>query len=144
MKLGESVQQCALSARRVLYDLDFPADPQYEYRANARPNQAKVDGASDWDIFSRIVAPLAKPILIVIFIITFVGLYNEFILAQILIRDVNQFTYATGLNLFIESEYSAKWGQMAAAAIIGSIPIVVLFLVMQDRIVPGLQGAVKG
>ena len=38
--LGESVQQCALSARRVLYDLDFPADPRYEYRANARPNQA--------------------------------------------------------------------------------------------------------
>ena len=40
MNLGESVQQCALSARRVLYDLAFPADPQYEYWANARPNQA--------------------------------------------------------------------------------------------------------
>jgi ABC-type maltose transport system permease subunit len=105
---------------------------------------AKVDGATDWDIFSRIVAPLARPILVVIFIITFVGLYNEFILAQILIRDVDQFTYATGMNLFIDSEYSAKWGQMTAAALIGSVPIIVLFLVMQDRIVSGLQGAVKG
>jgi len=105
---------------------------------------AKVDGATDWDVFSRIVVPLARPILVVIFIITFVGLYNEFILAQILIRDVDQFTYATGLNLFIDSEYSAKWGQMTASAVIGSVPIVVLFLVMQDRIVSGLQGAVKG
>jgi ABC-type maltose transport system permease subunit len=105
---------------------------------------AKVDGASDWDIFSRIVAPLARPILIVIFIITFVGLYNEFVLAQILIRDVSQFTYVTGLFLFIDSEYAAKWGQISAAAIMGVVPILVLFLVMQDRIVSGLQGAVKG
>lgn len=105
---------------------------------------ARVDGATDWDIFARIIFPLTQPILIVIFIITFIGLYNEFILAQVLINDVDQFTYATGLNLFIDSQYTAKWGRISAAAVIGATPIVVLFLVMQDRIVSALQGAVKG
>jgi len=105
---------------------------------------AKVDGATEWDVFYRIVLPLTRPILIVIFILTFVGLYNEFILAQVLIRDVDQFTYATGLNLFVESEYAAKWGQLSAAAVIGTLPILLLFWALQDRIVSGLQGAVKG
>ncbi|MBT8213128.1 MAG: ABC transporter permease subunit [Acidimicrobiia bacterium] len=105
---------------------------------------ARVDGATDWDIFSKIIFPLTQPILIVIFIITFIGLYNEFILAQVLINDVDQFTYATGLNLFIDSQYTAKWGQISAAAVIGATPIVLLFLIMQDRIVSALQGAVKG
>ncbi|NNK91718.1 MAG: ABC transporter permease subunit [Acidimicrobiia bacterium] len=105
---------------------------------------ARVDGATDWDIFAKIIFPLTQPILIVIFIITFIGLYNEFILAQVLVNDVDQFTYATGLNLFIDSQYTAKWGRISAAAVIGAAPIVVLFLIMQDRIVSALQGAVKG
>ena len=105
---------------------------------------AKVDGATEWDVFSRIILPLTKPILIVIFILSFVGLYNEFILAAVLIQDINEFTYATGMALFVESEYTAKWGQMSAAAVMGTVPILVLFWSVQDRIVSGLQGAVKG
>lgn len=105
---------------------------------------ARMDGATDWDIFSKIILPLAKPILIVIFILTFVGLYNEFILAAILVQDVEQFTFATGLNLFVDSEYAAKWGQLSAAALIGMTPILIIFWALQDRIVSGLQGAVKG
>ena len=105
---------------------------------------AKVDGATEWDVFSKIVMPLTRPILIVIFILSFVGLYNEYILAAVLIQDVNEFTYATGLGLFVESEYTAKWGQMSAAAVMGTIPILTIFWVVQDRIVSGLQGAVKG
>jgi ABC-type maltose transport system permease subunit len=105
---------------------------------------AEVDGATQWDVFSKIIVPLARPILIVIFMLTFVGLYNEFILAAILIQDVEQFTFATGLNLFVESEYAAKWGALSAAAVIGTTPILVIFWAMQDKIVSGLGGAVKG
>lgn len=105
---------------------------------------AKVDGATEWDVFARIVLPLTRPILIVIFILTFVSLYNEYVLAAVLVRDVDQFTYATGLALFVESEYAAKWGQLSAAAVIGTFPILILFWALQDRIVSGLQGAVKG
>ncbi len=105
---------------------------------------AMVDGANNWQVFSQIVLPLTRPVLVVIFILSFVGLYNEFILAQILITDVKQFTYATGLALFVESEYAAKWGDLSAAAVIGTLPIVGIYMALQDRIVSGLGGAVKG
>jgi ABC-type maltose transport system permease subunit len=106
---------------------------------------AVVDGASPWQVFYRIVFPLARPVLAVIFIITFINLYSEFILARVLLRSTEQFTMAVGLQLFVQSEYSAKWGNLAAAAIIGATPIVTTFLVAQKQIIGGLtQGAVKG
>ena len=105
---------------------------------------AKVDGATEWDVFSKIIMPLARPILIVVFILSFVGLYNELLLATVLIRDVEQFTLPVGLRLFVEAEYSARWGQLTAAAVLGTTPILVLYWSLQDRIVGGLTGAVKG
>lgn len=106
---------------------------------------AKVDGASDWDIYWRIIMPLSRPVLAVIFIISFVGLYGEFILASIMLSSTAKFTYGVGLNLFIESDYAAKWGQLTAAAIVGSLPVLAVFLPAQGQIVKGLtQGAVKG
>lgn len=106
---------------------------------------AQVDGASPSQVFWRIVFPLSRPVLAVIFIITFINLYSEFILAATLLRSTSEFTLAIGLSLFAESEYSAKWGNIAAAAVIGSLPIVATFLVAQRNIIGGLtQGAVKG
>ena len=106
---------------------------------------AKVDGASPTQIFFRIVFPLSRPVLAVIFIITFINIYSEFILARTLIRATEQFTLAVGLQLFVQSEYAAKWGSLAAAALIGALPIVVTFLVAQKQIIGGLtSGAVKG
>ena len=112
---------------------------------NSLDESAKVDGASPAQIFFRIVFPLARPVLAVIFIITFINIYSEFILARTLIRASEQFTLAVGLQLFVESEYAAKWGNLAAAAIIGAAPIVLTFLVAQKQIIGGLtSGAVKG
>ncbi len=106
---------------------------------------AKVDGASPAQIFWRIVFPLSRPVLAVIFIITFINIYSEYILARTLLRSTQEFTMAVGLQLFVESDYSAKWGNLAAAAIIGAAPIVLTFLVAQKQIIGGLtQGAVKG
>lgn len=106
---------------------------------------AKVDGASPWQVFARIVFPLSRPVLAVIFIITFVNLYGEFILAATLLRSTDNFTLAVGLQLFAASDYSAKWGTMAAATVVGAFPIVVTFLAAQKHIISGLtQGGVKG
>ena len=106
---------------------------------------AKVDGASPSAIFFRIVFPLARPVLAVIFIITFINIYSEFILARTLIRATEQFTLAVGLQRFVQSEYAAKWGSLAAAALIGALPIVLTFLIAQKQIIGGLtSGAVKG
>jgi arabinogalactan oligomer/maltooligosaccharide transport system permease protein len=106
---------------------------------------ARVDGAGPFQIFWRIIFPLSRPVLAVIFIITFTSLFAEIILASTLLTSTNQFTLAVGLNLFISSEYSAKWGTIAAAALIGAFPIVLTFLFAQRHIIGGLtQGAVKG
>lgn len=106
---------------------------------------AAVDGATQWQIFSRIVFPLSRPVLAVIFIITFVNIYSEFVLAATLLRSTDNFTLAIGIQLFAADNYSAKWGAMAAAAVIGSAPIVATFLVAQRQIIGGLtQGSVKG
>jgi arabinogalactan oligomer / maltooligosaccharide transport system permease protein len=81
----------------------------------------------------------------VIFIITFTNLFAEYILASVLLTSTNNFTLAVGLQLFVASEYSAKWGTIAAAALIGAAPIVLTFLIAQKQIIGGLtQGAVKG
>jgi arabinogalactan oligomer / maltooligosaccharide transport system permease protein len=105
---------------------------------------ARIDGASPWQVYWHIILPLSRPVLAVIFIITFIGLYSEFILAQILLRQVDDFTFAVGLRLFVQSDYAARWGMLAAAAVIGALPIVITFLAAQRHIVSGLtQGAVK-
>jgi ABC-type maltose transport system permease subunit len=106
---------------------------------------AVVDGAGPFQIFSRIVFPLARPVLAVIFIITLVNLFGEYILARTLLRSSEQLTLALGLQLFVQGDYSARWGAMSAAALLGALPILLTFLVAQKQIIGGLtQGAVKG
>ena len=85
--------------------------------------------------------------LAVIFIISFVFIYNEFILASFVLRDANSFTYAIGLALFVESSQTltSEFARLAAAAVMGGLPIVVVYVAASDLIVGGLtQGAVKG
>jgi arabinogalactan oligomer/maltooligosaccharide transport system permease protein len=119
----------------------------YDSIPMALDESARVDGASDWQIFTRIILPLARPVLAVIFIISFVFIYNEYILASFVLRDVGEFTYAIGLALFVESEVtiSSEFARLAAAAVMGGLPIVVVYVAASEYIVGGLtQGAVKG
>ena len=106
---------------------------------------AMIDGASDWLVFWRILFPLVRPILAVVGILTFIGTYNDYIIALTLLKDTQEQTLAVGLNLFLGDQFSQQWGIFAAGALLGAIPIVVLYLIMQDYIVGGLTaGAVKG
>ncbi len=106
---------------------------------------AWVDGATPTQIFWRIILPLVRPALAVMGVIAFVTTFGEFVLARTLLSTVGNLTYAVGLQTFTLSEYASKWGQLAAGAVIGSLPIVITFLVFQRAIVSGLtQGAVKG
>ncbi|WP_448374773.1 ABC transporter permease subunit [Fervidobacterium sp.] len=106
---------------------------------------ALIDGATRWQTFVKIILPLASPILAVIVILTFMGTFNEFVLARIILQDVKQYTYAIGLYTFSTGPFETQWGLFTAAAMIGMIPMVILFLLMQKYIVGGLvQGAVKG
>jgi arabinogalactan oligomer / maltooligosaccharide transport system permease protein len=104
-----------------------------------------VDGASHWQIFWNLILPLLRPILVVIGILSFIGTYNDFLLARILLNDVNQYTLMVGLQIFTSGQFDQKWGVFAAGALIGALPIMIIYLALQDQIVGGLtQGAVKG
>ncbi len=106
---------------------------------------AMVDGATHWQIFTRLLLPLMRPILIVIGLLTFIGTYGDFILARILLKSTDQYPLMVGLFIFTSGEFSQKWGPFAAGALMGAVPIMIIYLLLQDYIVGGLtQGAVKG
>ncbi len=106
---------------------------------------AMVEGASNWQIFVQLILPLLRPILVVIAILNFISTYGEFVLARILLRSNETYTLMVGLQIFAGAQFQQRWGVFAAGALMGAVPIMVIYLVLQDQIVGGLtQGAVKG
>jgi ABC-type maltose transport system permease subunit len=103
-----------------------------------------VDGASHFQIFWNLILPLLRPILVVIGILSFIGIYGDFVLARILLNDVDQYTLMVGLQIFTAGQFDKKWGVFAAGALIGALPIMITYLALQDQIAGGLTtGAVK-
>jgi ABC-type maltose transport system permease subunit len=106
---------------------------------------AMVEGASNWQIFTRLILPLLRPILIVIAILNYISTYGEFVLARVLLRSNEQYTLMVGLQIFAGAQFDQRWGVFAAGALMGALPIMIIYLALQDQIVGGLtQGAVKG
>ncbi len=106
---------------------------------------AMVEGASSWKIFTKLILPLLRPILIVIAIINYIGTYGEFILASLLLKDAQKYTLMVGLQRFAAAQMDQRWGVFAAGALIGGLPIMIIYLILQDQIIGGLTvGAVKG
>jgi len=105
---------------------------------------ALIDGATHWQIFWRIILPLAAPVLAVVAMLGFITAVNEYVLASVLLRDVNDFPLSVGLFRFIDNDFGAEWGPFAAGALLSAVPVVVLFQFLQRFIVSGLTaGAVK-
>ena len=106
---------------------------------------AKVDGASHFQVFIKIILPLSKPMLAVIFLFSFVGVYSEFVFTSALMKDAGNQTLATGLQQFIYNQFSANWTQFSAAAVMATVPVAIIFMLLQRFIAKGLTaGAVKG
>jgi ABC-type maltose transport system permease subunit len=106
---------------------------------------AAVDGASQWVTFTSVILPLIRPILAVVGLLAFIGTFNDYLLPRVLLRDREQYTLAVGLTTFLDGQFAINWGVFSAGAIIGTLPIIILFLVLQTQIIGGLsQGAVKG
>lgn len=106
---------------------------------------AKIDGASEMQTYFQIFLPLASPVLAVVTLLSFIGTFNEYILARLFLVDMDIRTVAVGLQQFVAGQYSENWGAFAAGSILASVPIVIIFLSLQRYIVSGLAGgAVKG
>ncbi|WP_293912074.1 sugar ABC transporter permease [Deinococcus sp.] len=105
---------------------------------------ALVDGATRWTAFIRVVLPLSGSMLAFIFLNQFIGTYAEFILANLLLTGVEQWTVGLLLKNFTSGQFNTKWGIFAAAATLGSLPIVALFYGFQSYFVGGTTaGGVK-
>lgn len=105
---------------------------------------AKIDGCSHLGVLFRIVLPLAKPGIAATFIFCFAEAWNEFLYAAVLLTNESRITAPLGLLRFTVAD-SYLWGPMTAAALLTSIPAVILFILAQKFVVTGLTaGAVKG
>lgn len=107
---------------------------------------AIIDGATRWQIFTKVTVPLSKPIIVYTILTSFMGPWVDFIFAKVICRaDASNFTVSIGLWKMLEKEYIDAWyTSWAAGAVVVSIPIAILFIFTQKFYVEGMSGAVKG
>ncbi len=106
---------------------------------------AMMDGATNFQIFRRIILPLAAPQLAVIFLFSFIATYSEYVITSIFLQTPGKMTLALGLQSFISDQFAAHWTTFSAAAVLASVPIMVVFMCLQKYIQNGLvSGGVKG
>jgi multiple sugar transport system permease protein len=107
---------------------------------------AQVDGATPFQAFRKIIVPLAMPGIVTTFIIVFIICWNDFVFAISLTSTTAAETVPAAISSFPGvSQFSVPYGDIAAAAVIVTIPVMLLVLIFQRRIVSGLTaGAVKG
>ena len=106
---------------------------------------AYIDGATQWQTFYQIVLPLMGPIIVVISIFSFLLPYTDFLLPVIILQDPEKYTLAVGLRSLVSGQFSKNWNLFTAAATLGAIPIMAIFLSLQRFLVEGLtKGALKG
>ena len=107
---------------------------------------AFLDGATKWQVFTRITIPLSKPILVYTVLTSFMAPWTDFIFAKVICRAESQYyTVAIGLWKMLEKEYINQWyTSFAAGAVCISSPLAIVFLLTQRFYADGMSGAVKG
>jgi ABC-type glycerol-3-phosphate transport system permease component len=107
---------------------------------------ALIDGASPWKTFWLVMLPLARPGLITVAIFNFISFWNEFFWSLILLHSGRLYTLARGLQtLFWNLSTESRWTELFAGLVIVMLPLMAVFLLLQDRITAGLTvGALKG
>jgi multiple sugar transport system permease protein len=105
---------------------------------------ALVDGCTRLEALMRVMLPLAAPGLFTASILCFIYAWNEFFLALLILTDPARQTMPVGIALF-QGEHTVPWGEIAAASLITAVPLILMVLFFQRRIVTGLSaGAIKG
>lgn len=105
---------------------------------------AEMDGASEGQIFRKIILPLLSPILTTIGILNMLWIWNDFLLPLLMLNDINDYTLVLSVNSLF-GEYNNDWPGILAALIITTIPLIIIYILMQKYIIAGIaEGAVKG
>ena len=116
------------------YMLDLPTELE---------DAARVDGANEFQVLTRIVLPLTKPGFLTVGLVVGLGVWNEFVLALTFIYDPNRFPVTTSFFKFVD-RFDRDWALTSAGAVIIIFPVVVLFLALQRQFIEGLaEGGIK-
>lgn len=99
---------------------------------------AQIDGATQFQIFTKIALPLAKPALATLGIITFLGSWNDFLWPLLILKDRALLTLPPGLRT-LQGAYTSEYGQMMAGAAITAVPVLLLYIILQKYIVESVQ-----
>jgi ABC-type glycerol-3-phosphate transport system permease component len=104
---------------------------------------ARLDGAGNFRIFFRVMLPLAGPITATVVILTFLFAWNNYLLPLVFTLSAPELrTLAVGMTTFV-GDYSTDWPGMAAAAMISLVPVMIVFVALQNKFVDSIAGAVK-
>lgn len=98
---------------------------------------ARIDGAGEWKIFWRIIVPIAKPVISVLAIFSFMWRWDDFIWPLIVISDPVYYTVQLALSNFI-GEYNVDWGSLLAMSVVTMIPVLIVFLIFQKQFLQGM------
>jgi multiple sugar transport system permease protein len=107
---------------------------------------AYIDGCNKFQTLYKIVIPLSIPAIVTTGLLTFIQAWNEFMFALTFVINPEMFTVPVAISMFTgASQYEQPWGQLMAASVIITVPLVLMVLVFQKKIVEGLtSGAIKG
>ncbi|CAM4317066.1 sugar ABC transporter permease [Paenibacillus tarimensis] len=123
----------------------FVAKGYFDTLPKALEESARIDGASHWTVFWRIILPLSKPIITYVSLTTFTGAWVDFIFARLILRSRENWTLAVGLFELVDNYQSTEFTLFAAGSVLAAIPVAVLFMFLQRFLIDGLTaGATKG
>jgi multiple sugar transport system permease protein len=109
-------------------------------------DSARIDGASEFDIYFRIVLPLLRPALGALTVFTFLGAWNNYLWPLVVLRDMVRYTLPVGLATLraLQSGSKTEWGMILAGATLVTVPVVTIFVLMQRQFITGLTlGSIK-
>ena len=98
---------------------------------------ARIDGCSDWGVFSRIILPLSMPAVIIVIIFVFNNTWNEFLTPLIYLQSQDKYTLALGLRMF-QGESAVNWHLLMAASLLSMLPVLLLFFSAQKYFMQGI------
>lgn len=107
-------------------------------------NAARIDGASELQVFRRIMLPLIFPVMSIVGIYTAIPIWNDFLLPLVFIRNTSKMTIMQGISVFF-GEYANNWGALFAGLTLAALPLVILYVILSGQFIKGLTaGATKG
>lgn len=100
---------------------------------------ARIDGCNNWQIYARIVMPLAKPALVTVALLSFLHAWNDFFSQLVYLNDIERYTVPVGLRLYLDSVGNSDFGALLAMSTTSLAPMLIAFVAFQKYIVDGIS-----